>query len=122
MNKEIAKLKYQVRLLGQSVDFDTHPIPSLVVGLDWDEQDLRKAGDIFQKYDGLLQGGKNPAYGELEQDLRREFHNVGYQEVKTIVNAFYASNQWQNVCLWFAKGQDPTCPSELKHILQDRRK
>lgn len=118
MENEIDKIKYHIRMLAEVIDSKEHPIPSLVVSLNWDEKDLDRAEDIFGKYDALLNEGKNPSWQELEIDLKAEF-GIGYKGVKEVVNAFYRNSQWPDVCFWFAKGQEPTCPMELKHIIQD---
>lgn len=117
MTTEIEKMKYHIRMLAEALDYEEHPIPYLVVEFDWDEQQLTKAHDIFEKYDRLLAEGKSPLWSDLEHDLRTEF-DIGYQEVKSVVNAFYSNAQWWNVCYWFAKGQEPSCPMELKHIVE----
>lgn len=117
MNAEIEKLKYHIRMIAESINREEHPIPLLVIEFDWDEKQLSKAHDIFEKYDRLLTEKMSPTWRDLEKDLKTEF-NIGYQEVKSIVNAFYSNGQWGVVCHWFAKGQEPTCPVELKHILR----
>lgn len=116
MSDDIEKIKYHIRLLAEALDYETHPIPSLVVSFDWDDNDLDAAHDIFEKYDKLLSEGSSPSWMDLERDLKSKFA-IGYQSVKTIVNAFYRNSQWTNVCVWFAKGQEPSCPMELKHII-----
>jgi len=120
MNPDIDKIKFHIRMLAEAIDSEEHPIPCLVVEFDWDEKQLTKAHDVFEKYDRLLTEKKNPSWHDLERDLRAEF-NIGYQEVKSIVNAFYSNGQWGDVCHWFAAGQEPTCPVELKHILERKR-
>jgi hypothetical protein len=119
MSTELEKIKYHVRMLAEALDYEEFPIPHLAIELDWSEAQLNKAHDIFEKYDRLLEEKKNPTWRELENDLKTEF-DIGYQAVKSIVNAFHANGQWGNVCYWFAKAQEPTCPIELKHIVERR--
>lgn len=119
MSTDLEKIKYHIRMLAEALNFKEHPIPYLVVEFDWDDKNLNRAHDIFEKYDNLLTEGKNPSWRDLEKELKVEF-NIGYQSVKSIVNAFYWNSQWTDVCIWFAKGQEPTCPVELKHMLEGR--
>lgn len=118
MENDIEKIKFHIRQLAEALDIEEHPIPALVIELDWDEKQLTKAHDIFEKYDWLLEKTDKPNWKALEDDLKAEF-DIGYQEVKSVVSAFFDNGQWRNVCRWFAKGQEPLCPSELKYILEE---
>jgi hypothetical protein len=118
MDPELEKIKYHIRHLAEALDWEEHPIAYLVVHLDWNEEDLDRAHDIFEKYDKLLSQGEQANYSELERDLKNEF-GIDYQTVKTIVNAFYANGQWLSVCKWFVKGHGPAVPIEFKHIQND---
>ncbi|EFN7494463.1 DUF1878 family protein, partial [Escherichia coli] len=51
ISKEIEKLKYHIRILGESIDYHNHPVESLILSMDWDEKDINRAHDIFEKYD-----------------------------------------------------------------------
>ena len=117
---EIERMKCHIRLLASAIDIREHPIPWLVVEFDWNEDQLEKAHDLFEKYDKMLGEGKKPSWTELETDLKNEFA-ISYQSVKSIVNAFYRNGQWLEVCQWFAEGHQPGCPTELQHILERRR-
>jgi hypothetical protein len=110
---EIAKLKYHVKLLGDAVDWHEHPIAAMVVALDWSEDDLDKAQDIFDKYDRQVEAG-GPT-GFFERELRDTF-GIGYQTVKQIVLGFYHNSQFLDICCAYAKEQRV---SEFREILRD---
>ena len=117
----ITKLEFHIRLLAEALNTQEHPIPGLVIEFDWDERQLEKAHDVFEKYDEQLNNdGNSPLCNDLEKELKQEFQ-ISYQSVKSIVNAFYNNGQWQNVCYWFAKGQPPCTSMEMEHILNHRR-
>ncbi len=102
ITKEIKKIKFHLRLLSETIDSRNYPIPSLVVEMDWDGDDLNRAHDIFEKYDKKLEAGETVNWTDLEIDLKREF-DINYQIVKSIVLAFYRNHQWTEVCKYYAK-------------------
>jgi len=105
IQKQLDKLKYQLHLLGEAVDHREYPIPSLVLSLDWDDEDLNKAHDIFEQYDNKMEDGKEVNWRAFEMELRETF-GIGYQTVKTIILAFFDNGQWQNVCIAYAKAYE----------------
>ncbi len=113
--KEVKKLKYQVHLLGNIVDYQTHPIESLILSMDWSEEDIDSAHDIFEKYNNKLEANQPVTWNEFESELKNEF-NIGYQNVKHIVLAFFNNNQWTDVCYKYAMSFEPTTPVEFHQI------
>lgn len=113
--EEITKLKYQVRVLGETIDYQAHPVEALILSMDWSEGDIDRAHDIFEKYDNKLQEKEPVIWAEFEKELRNEF-NIGYQTVKSIVLAFYKNHQWTNVCYEYAMSLEPTTPVEFHQI------
>ena len=113
--QKIEKLQYQVKLLGDTVDFKEHPIEYLVVSMDWTEEDLDRVHDVFDKYDQKLTENESIRWGEFEKDL-----DTDYQTIKRIVRAFYRNDQWSDVCYAYVKNMDPV-PIELKPILNNER-
>ena len=93
----IAKIRYQVSILGQTIDHKKHPVEALVLAKDWSEKELNKAHDIFERWDARLEKGEKISSGEFEADFSREL-GVSYQGLKSIVLAFYNNGQWTNVC------------------------
>lgn len=102
IQKQLDKLKYQLHLLGEIIDHREYPIPALVLALDWDDEDLNKAHDIFEKYDNKIEAKEEINWRAFEMELRDTF-NIGYQTVKTIILAFFDNGQWQSVCAEYAK-------------------
>jgi hypothetical protein len=103
MIKEIEKLKYQMSLLIRMVDSDKYPVESMILYFNWNDEDLNQAHDIFEKYDNKIEAKEEDInWSAFEHELKSKF-NIGYQDVKVIVNAFYANHQWQGVCYQYAK-------------------
>lgn len=100
--KQVEKLKYQMQLVGESLSSEDHPIASLVIAMNWDDDDLNKAHDIFEKYDSQLESGETPNWYQFEADFKDDF-GIGYQTLKSIVLAFYRNYQWTTVCYEYAK-------------------
>lgn len=97
LKKAVEKLQYQVKLLGESLDFETNPIAALIIELDWNEEDLSNANDIFEKYDKKLENGEKVNWKEFEFELRDRF-KLGYQAVKLVILAFFYNDQWTDIC------------------------
>lgn len=102
---QINKLKYQMSLVGESLDSREHPIATLVIGMNWDDKDLDKAHDIFEKFESILESGREPNWGEFERDFKQQF-GIGYQRLKIVVLAFHRNSQWANVCAAYAKAHE----------------
>ena len=102
IEEQLEKLLFQMKLVGESLDSRVHPIPALVISMNWSATDLDKAHDIFEKFDRILESGKKPNWGEFEQDFKEQFE-IGYQSLKTVVLAFHRNFQWTQVCETYAK-------------------
>lgn len=113
--EQIKKLQYQVKTLAHCIDYERHPVESLVLSMDWDDSQLNKAHDIFQKYDEKLERKEEINWYEFEHELEVEF-KIGYQTVKSIVLAFFNNHQWVDVCNAYAMSFEPTTPVEFHCI------
>jgi len=111
----VEKLKYHVQILGDTIDYQSHPVESLILSMDWGDGDINRAHDIFEKYDDKLAAKENVEWGEFENELKSEF-NIGYQTVKSIILAFYKNHQWTNVCYGYAMSFEPYTPVEFHQI------
>ena len=105
IQKQLDKLKYQLHLLGEAINHREYPIPSLVLSLDWDDEDLNKAHDIFEKYDEKIEKDEKINWRAFEMELRDTL-GIGYQTVKLIILAFFDNGQWQEVCTAYAKAYE----------------
>ena len=105
IERELEKIKFHMRLIGETIDPRSYPIPFLVIEMDWDDKDLDKAHDIFEKYDNKLEKEEKVNWKEFEMELRNTF-GIGYQTVKSIVLAFYRNQQWTRVCAGYAKAYE----------------
>ena len=105
---ELEKIKYHIRLINDrlrlidgKIDFDFHsdPIASLVIEMDWNEDDLNRAHDIFERYRGFK---FQKLDHRLEHALRDEF-GIGAGSAKEIIVAFWEARKWVDVCVAYAK-------------------
>lgn len=116
VEQEINKLKYQIDILASTVDYEKYPVESLILSLNWDDDDLNSAHDIFEKYDKKLEAKESDInWTAFEHELRDKL-NIGYQTVKSIINAFYKNHQWIEVCYQYAKNY--TCV-EFHRLIRD---
>lgn len=109
IEKEIAKMQYQIDLLARTIDYKAYPIENLVLSLDWSSSDLEKAHDIFEKWDKVLDAAGKVDHFDFESDFEDKL-GVGYQTLKGVVNAFYRNGQWTDVCEAFvdSMGDNPS--------------
>ena len=115
--EEIAKIKFHISMLNNYQNYVNNPIGSLVIEFDWSEEDLDKAHDIFEKYDKkIIEGGLD---GNLHSLMEKDFNedlNLGYQEVKSVVLAFFRESRWVTVCVEFVKSYEYE-PVEFSEII-----
>jgi hypothetical protein len=116
VERELAKLRYHVRRLADAIDPREHPEAAMVVQLDWSEDDVERATDIFAKYAQLLQSGRS-IHG-LEKELKDAFGIVSYQTIKPIVLGFWRLSVHPDVCVEYAKQNE--C-REFREILDEAR-
>lgn len=98
---EIQKIKFHLALLAEALDSRDHPIPTLVISLDWGQEQLSQAHDIFQKYDNILESDEVPNWNEFENEFAEQM-GIHYQRLKSIVLSFYRNHQWTDVCSGYA--------------------
>lgn len=116
----IEKLRYHVKLLGESIDFDKHPVEALILGNDWGPDDISQAHDIFEDWDRRLEQGGKMDSGSFERDFDEKL-GVSYQGLKLIVLAFYKNDQWTNVCEAYVDSFGKSPSVELKMIARRER-
>ncbi|WII92214.1 hypothetical protein QEO94_05990 [Kingella negevensis] len=115
LESEIEKLKYHISMLNTYSVYESNPVGSLVISLNWSENDLEKAHDIFEKYYNLLEDNQIINYLSIEADFESEF-GIGYQRMKSVILAFFRNNQWIEVCVAFVKSFNGTEPIEFREI------
>lgn len=116
----LKKLRYQVSILGETIDYKDYPIQSLIMEKDWGETDIDKAHDIFEKWDGILENGGSMKNNEFERDFSESL-GIGYQGLKTIILAFYRNGQWSNVCESYVDSFGPSVSIEYHSIKRRER-
>lgn len=107
------KRGFQLEQITNTIDNRRHPIEHLVLRMDWSEDDLRAANDIFEKYDRSMDSGEEIDWHKFEFDLEDRF-GVSYQGVKPIILAFFRNSQWPDVCRGYASKHEV---GEFREIL-----
>jgi hypothetical protein len=113
--KDVHKIRYQIEILSECVDYERYPVQSLILMMNWDESQINKAHDIFEEYDKLLRENNKVNWSDFESKLRNEF-TINYQTVKSIILAFYRNHQWTEVCHGYAMSFEPSTPVEFHCI------
>jgi len=117
LQSQINKLKYQMGLVGESLDSREHPISTLVITMDWGDKELDRAHDIFEKFEGIIKSQKEPNWHEFENDFYEQLR-IGHQTLKMVVLAFHRNYQWIHVCEVYAKAKE--C-SEFHEITRPKK-
>ncbi|WP_025644207.1 MULTISPECIES: hypothetical protein [unclassified Psychrobacter] len=120
LENQVNLLQYHLQLLANCIDSDEHPVESLILNMNWNEKQIDRAHDIFQKYDQLIDSKSKIVWSKFEHELRDEFA-IGYQTVKAIVIAFYKNHQWVDVCYQYAMSFEPTTPIEFHQITRNNK-
>ena len=122
---ELEKIKYHIRLLNDrlrsidgeiDLDFHSDPISSLVIEMDWSEDDLKKVRDIFHKKSEQLRQNKQYVnWSAFQHDICNALGMI-YDDrpIKEIIVAFWTNGEWVSFCTEYAK--EHRC-SEFHEIL-----
>lgn len=117
MTEDLKKIRDQIRAIGETIDYSTYPLQSLMIGLNWSDLDFTKAHDILEKYSNILSGSGDGkiSHSALEADFSKEL-GIGYQDVKSVMVAMYKDHKWGDVCVAYKKSMSPNPPVELNEI------
>ncbi len=113
----IEKLKYHVKILGEAINYLEHPLESLIISMDWDEETLNKVHDTFEKYDELLQNNSEVSWSTFKNEIESKF-GISYQSLKSVISAFYRNGMWTQVCVQYSKNQPS---AELDFIIRENK-
>ena len=122
---EINKLKFQLGILGQTIDFEKHAVASLVFEFDWNEEQLDAVYDCFEIADGMINEGSGGLLkeGKLShiafEEMFRTKVPIGYQGLKAIVLSFYREDRYISVCTEYVKSHGDVVPVEYHRIQKD---
>lgn len=116
----LQKLQYQVRTLGQIVDYSKHPIEALIFEMDWTEGEIDKMHDIFERWDARIRKGEALESHAFEHDFSNEL-GVSYQRLKSIILAVYRNGQWTRVCEAYVDSFGASPSIEYHQIMQRER-
>lgn len=116
----VKKLQYQVSILGQTIDYDAHPVENLIMSMDWGPGEIDKAHDIFERWEKVIDAGGKVSQHQFEKDFGDAF-GVNYQGVKPIVTAFWENGQWTDVCEAYVDSFNGMAPVEYHRIARRER-
>ena len=116
----INKLVYHVSLLADTIDYEKHPVEALILSMNWDQAQINKAHDIFERWDQRLENNGEMNTAEFESDFRCEL-NISYQGLKSVILAFYKNHQWTNVCEAYVDAFGATPSMEYHSIMRRER-
>lgn len=105
IQKELEKLKFQMKLVGESLSFEEHPIANLVIEMDWGNEELNIAHDIFEIYDKQIEADEEPNWHAFESEFKSKL-GLDYQMLKLVILAFFRNFQWTRVCEVYAKANE----------------
>jgi len=118
--KEINKIKYQLRLVSSVLDYRKFPIETMVLDFDWGKEELNIMHDIFERYDKIIENKEDLSCfkyaGAFEQEFKKEF-DMDYQKIKFIILALHYSHQWTRVTKIYAETNQ--C-SEFDNVLYSK--
>lgn len=96
-------------ILGETIDYQNYPVESLIISMDWDDDNIDNAHDIFEKYDNKISENQKINWNDFKNEVQEQF-GIGYQTVKQIVLAFYKNHQWEDVCYEYAMSFELNTP------------
>lgn len=116
----IGKLRYQVSVLGQTIDYDRYPVESLILSMDWGPGEIDKAHDIFERWEARINAGNKINKYEFEQEFESTL-GLTYQGLKSVVIAFWENSQWTSVIEAYVETFGNAPPVEYHRIARRER-
>lgn len=116
----LSKLRYQISVLGDTIDFKSHPVEYLIISMDWEHKDSSAVHDVFEEWNRKITEGVDLQQGDFENDFRTKF-DIGYQTLKPIILAFYDNGQWTDVCTAYVDSFKGYPPVEYHRIMKRER-
>lgn len=120
IGKILEKMKFQIATIGQAIDFDRHPLESLIISMNWGKEELDLAHDVFEKWDAKLEAGEEINSYAFEADFSKSL-GLNYQGIKPVVLSFYKNGQWTNVCEAYVDSFDGRASIEYREIMNRPR-
>ena len=118
IEKELKKVKFHLGWIVHEIgglNETTTPISWLIKEMDWDEEDLEKVHNIFEKYDNALQNGQDVDWREFEGELNAALY-IGSSTVKSIILTFFRTDKWENVCKQYARANTDLGFDEIRDV------
>jgi len=120
LRETIKKLQYQVSVLGQTIDYERHPVEALIMSMDWGPGEIDKAHDIFERWEARIDAGEKLSKHQFENDFEMAL-GLSYQGLKSVVIAFWENGQWTSVCEAYVDSFDGMAPIEYHRIARRER-
>jgi hypothetical protein len=98
---------------------DANPLESLIIDLDWDEDDFETVQRIFKEYDGRIREKTEPVLLGFGARIRERF-GIDHQDLKQIILAFWRCNLWKNVCEEYARQSQVVEFHEILEAIKDK--
>lgn len=120
LEKLLGKIQFQITTIGQAIDYERYPMEALVISMDWGREELNTAHDIFEKWEKILEEGKEMNSHAFEKDFADAL-NLNYQGLKPVVLSLYRNGQWTDVCEAYVDSFNGKASVEYREIMDRPR-
>lgn len=119
LEEKSEKQEYHIQCLKRAlmVTPEERALDLLIVGYNWSKDDLSKVEDIFEDFNKK----KNWTAGDFESEFKNKM-GINYQNLKSIIIAFYESKKWTFVCVNYVKSTGSHPSAEYNDIVKDIEK
>ena len=114
--RELKKVKFHLRTIGEEIGLERCPIGWLVIKMDWSEEDLDSVINMFYEYRNALKNNEDINLGSLRNALMRLTSN-NYDRVKDIIIALHKSERFEVVAVCEKFAEAYSC-AEFNEILR----
>lgn len=99
INKQLEKLKFQVKMLSDSVDYDKHPIGGVIVSMDFDQDQFDTLHNIFEKYNNMIitEQCTYQYLSTFEYELKTAL-DIDEEKLSNVIFSFHQNYQWTSIC------------------------
>ncbi|MBL7190799.1 hypothetical protein ISS30_03810 [bacterium] len=106
--KELRKLRFHIEKLNEALENDEErQLTSLIIRLNWDQDDLKSVHSIFEDFHKKLEKGETPEWSEFKETFETKL-GVDHQALKDVIRAFYKRGDWKDVCKKYAEDNNCT--------------
>lgn len=120
LEKLLGKIQFQITTIGQAIDYERYPMEALIISMDWGREELNIAHDIFEKWEKILEEGKEMNSHAFDKDFADAL-NLNYQGLKPVVLSLYRNGQWTDVCEAYVDSFNGKASVEYREIMDRPR-